>query len=458
MIRIVCGSTAGVAGVGILVTTAVLVGSAKTDRHTTAQAQAAHPDASSPTEPSTIPAVGVTVVKPTVEDLRRVTSQPAHVEPYERTNVYAKASGFVAKVTVDIGDRVDADQVLAELWIPEMQQERLQKEAAVEEARAAVGQAQANLTAADAQVSAAEAKRVEAQSSISQQEAELAFRRSEHARIAGLVRGQAVNASLEDEKLKQLQSAEASLAGAKAGLGSAEALVRVEQARRIQAQANVKYAETRVRVAEADLRHTEILIGYAQIRAPYRGVVTHRGIDTGHFVASATNSNADLLFTVVRMDKLRIICDVPETESSLVRVGQRASLVVDAIKGRSFDGQVARTTGVLDSRARTLRVEVELDSSAIDLRPGMFGTLTIALAQRPQAVLLPARCIRYEGGKPLVFCVTDGLIVKRPVKLGYFDGSRAEILEGIQAGDSVVVDSRSAIRPGQGVEIIPNRG
>ena len=164
-----------------------------------------------------------------------------------------------------------------------------------------------------------------------------------------------------------------------------------------------------------------------------------------------------MLFTVVRMDKLRIICDVPETESSLVCVGQRASLVVDAIKGRSFDGQVARTTGVLDSRARTLRVEVELDSTAIDLRPGMFGTLTIALAEHPQAVLLPARCIRYEGGDPLVFCVTDGLIVKRPVKLGYFDGSRAEILEGIQAGDSVVVDSRSAIRPGQAIEVLPNR-
>lgn len=456
MARIVWGSTAGVAAVGILVTTAVLVGSARTDKHTTAQAQAAHPEASSPTKSSAVPAVGVTVVQPTVEDLNRVISLPAHVEPYERTNVYAKASGFVAKVMVDIGDQVDRDQVLAELWIPEMQQEQLQKEAAVEEARAAVGQAEADLAAADAQVNAAEAKRAEAQSSISQQEAELAFRKSEHARIAGLVRGQAVNAALEDEKLKQLQSAQASLAGAKAAFGSAEALVRVAEARRIQAQANLKFAQSRVRVAEADLRHTEILIGYAQIRAPYRGVVTHRAIDTGNFVASATNSNSDLLFTVVRMDKLRIICDVPETESSLVHVGQRASLVVDAVKGRSFDGRVARTAGVLDSRARTLRVEVELDSPATDLRPGMFGTLTIALAQRPQAVLLPARCIRYEGGKPFVFCVADGRVVKRPVTLGYFDGSRAEILEGVQAGDPVIVDSRSAIRPGQAVEVLLN--
>ena len=399
----------------------------------------------------------VTVVRPTITDLRRTTTQPAHVEPFERTEMFAKASGFVASVNVDIGDTVKKDQVLAELWIPEMEQELHRKTALLEEAQASVGQASANITAAEAMVVAVEAKLQEAESGIRQFNAEVAFRRSEHTRFAELVKNKAVEGALLDEKLKMLESAESSLASARASVNSAQANVKVEQARLQQAKAGLVHSEARLKVAQADLRQTETLVGYAKIRAPYDGLVTRRQVNTGDLVVSAAGSKSESLFTAVRMDKLRIVADIPESESSLIRVDQAAVLVVDALKGRKYEGRVKRTTGVLDSKTRTLRIEVELDSFNPALRPGMFGSLTITFADRPQAVMLPARCLHFEGQESFVLCIVNGVVEKRPVKAGYSDGIRFEILNGLHPTDSIIADTSSQIRPGQPVEVVNER-
>ncbi|MEX2288548.1 MAG: efflux RND transporter periplasmic adaptor subunit, partial [Planctomycetaceae bacterium] len=399
----------------------------------------------------------VTVVRPTITDLRRTTTQPAHVEPFERTEMFAKASGFVASVNVDIGDAVKKDQVLAELWIPEMEQELHRKTALLEEAQASVGQASANITAAEAMVVAAEAKLQEAEAGIRQFDAEVAFRRSETTRFAELVKNKAVEAALLDEKLKMLESAESSLASARASVNSSKANIKVEQARLQQARAGLVYSEARLKVAHADLQQTETLVSYAKVRAPYNGMVTRRQVNTGDFVASAVGSRSESLFTVVRMAKPRIVADIPEAESSLIHEGQPAVLVVDALKGRKIEGRVKRTTGVLDSKTRTLRIEVELDSYVPELRPGMFGTLMITLADRPESVTLPARCVRYEGQESFVLCVVDGVVEKRPVKTGHSDGIRVEILEGLRSGDLVVAESASQIRPGQPVVVVSER-
>jgi multidrug efflux pump subunit AcrA (membrane-fusion protein) len=79
---------------------------------------------------------------------------------------------------------------------------------------------------------------------------------------------------------------------------------------------------------------------------------------------AANRGNSEPLFTVDRIDWLRIVFDVPESESALIHVGQRTSLVVDALKGRTFNGQIVRTTEVLDPQTRTLRVEAELDTGS----------------------------------------------------------------------------------------------
>jgi multidrug efflux pump subunit AcrA (membrane-fusion protein) len=102
--------------------------------------------------------VRVKTIRPAREHLQRTSTQTAHVEPYEKADLFAKIAGYLRKVHVDIGDRVKKDQVLAELWVPEVEQERVQKQALAEKVQAEVGQAEAALTAAEAMVGAAEAK------------------------------------------------------------------------------------------------------------------------------------------------------------------------------------------------------------------------------------------------------------------------------------------------------------
>lgn len=397
-------------------------------------------------------AVRVTVVQPVVEPLRRVTTQPAQVDPFEQTSLLAKASGFITEVNADIGDRIRQDQVLVELSIPEMQQERVQKSAVIDEARAVVGQAGARVAAAQSLIDAAIARRDEAVATITQQEAEVAFRQSEHARIAELVTTRSVNEAVRDEKLKQLQAAKAGLVAARAAARSAEAGIKVEHARKTQAEADRTLAVAQLKVAEASLRQTEILMEYATIKAPYAGVITRRWANTGDFVRSAAAGQSDPLFTLVKVDPLRIVADIPENDSSLIRDNQTATLVIDAQKGRSFSGKVKRSAGVLDPKTRTLRVEVELDKPDPQLRPGMYGALTITLAERQQAILVPSRCLRFEGDRAFVLIATKGKVEKCAVTVGFNDGSRAEIVDGLSPTDQVIAESRSPLSPGQSVQ------
>lgn len=427
---------AGLAAAGVAV--AIMLGIEQGVDAPAASAQSPAGAASSLTAASPAKA-RVTVVSPTVEDVHRVTTQPAHLEAYERTDILAKASGFISSVLVDIGDRVEKDQILAELWIPEMEQEERQKAALVEQARAAVQQAQARLDSAEALIAAAEAKLAESQATIDEQEAELDFRRSEHKRISDLVASRSVNASLQDEKLKQVQAAQAALAAAKAQVRSAAANIKVEQARQLEARSDVAFAEAQWQVAQADLEQVRILMKYAQIRAPYAGLITHRAADTGDFIASAANSASQALFTMDRIDRLRIIFDVPESESALIHVGQPTSLVVDALKGRSFPGQIARTAGVLHPGTRTLRVEAELDEPDPALRPGMYGMITVTLAEKPQAVSHRTGCLHFVENQLCLLCMKRGSIGNRPVGIGLTQEILTEITSGFNLSDATVI-------------------
>ena len=129
---------------------------------------------------------------------------------------------------IDIGDRITKDQVLAILSIPEMEQERLQKAALVDQAQAEIGQTEASLHTADAMVDAANAKVEESRSQIARYEAELAFRQGEHDRYVTLAKERAVRQEIVEEKLNQFRAGMAALKAAQAALTSDQANIKVE--------------------------------------------------------------------------------------------------------------------------------------------------------------------------------------------------------------------------------------
>jgi len=398
--------------------------------------------------------VRVKVIRPTVEDLRRTTTQPAHVEPYEKTDIFAKASGYLTDVKVDIGDRVEKDQELARLWIPEMEQERQQKLALVDRAKAQLEQARTAVTAAEAMVKAGEAEVAQAKASLGRYESEVTYRRSEYHRFERLARENAIPRDQSDERLNQLNGAEASLAAASAEIQTAESKLQVEQAKLAQSHANLKHAESDVKVAQANLEHLKVLLGYASIRAPYAGVITRRMFDSGAFIQSAATSSPSPLFTIMRIDRLRIVVDIPEADSAWVKTGQPAVLRIGNGPGQSYLGKVARFADALDQSTRTMRTEIELEGSADGLRSGMYGSVAITLADYPQAILLPAESIIMDSNKPIVKVVEENRCIFRPIELGINDGVRVQITSGIRAGDLVIAEGQSRVRDGQQVEVV----
>lgn len=306
--------------------------------------------------------------------------QPAQVEPQERASIVAKASGFVASVHVDIGDMVQRGDVLAELSIPEMEQEQLRMQALVEQAQAAIQQAEANVASSQAKIAASRSQHAAMRARLESHRAEIAFARSELGRITSLVGSRAINAAMQDEKQQKLHAAEAALASAEADVQSAESNILVAQSNEHQAEADLKYAVAQQKVAQASLAHTEALMRYATIRAPFNGMISHRGIDTGDFVMSAASAKGEPLFTLNRLDHFRIVFDVPESAAALIELGQPVELRLDSLKDRVFTGQIKRTAGQLDRRTRTLRVEAEVEDQQGELKPGMFGMVVTTVS------------------------------------------------------------------------------
>lgn len=332
------------------------------------------------------------VVPPTSQPVRRVSnSQPAQVAPSEQTDLYAKVGGYLDSFgqvrhvdgtmrSVDIGDRVTKGQVMAVLSVPEMEQDRLQKAALVEQAQAEVGQSEAAVQAVEAMIDAARAKVEEARAQIARYDAELAYRKSEYERFVALVKERAVSQGLEDEKLNQFRAAEAARQAVGAALTTSQANLRVEEATLIKAKADLVSAKARLKVAQANLEHSTILLNYATIKAPYDGIVTRRWSDTGAFIQSAASGKPDPLFTIVRVDRLRIIANLPESEASQVQVGVPVTFQENTSRGKSpqpLAGRIVRLAESLDSATRTMRIEIELDAPSPTLRPGMFGSISV---------------------------------------------------------------------------------
>ena len=149
--------------------------------------------------------------------------------------------------------------------------------------------------------------------------------------------------------------------------------------------------------ARRDLVYAQTMFSYTQMTAPFDGVVTRRTIDTGHYVHPAAGETAAPLLVVARMDTVRVFLDVPETEAELVNCGpvnaDPATVTVQALHNRSFDGTVTRTGWSLDESNRSLRVEVDLPNEKGTLRPGMYATVRIQLEQHPNVLTLPAAAI-----------------------------------------------------------------
>jgi multidrug resistance efflux pump len=415
----------------------------------------------------------VTTIQPEKKTLRPVIQEPGTIEALEETPIIARIPGYVQKLHVDIGtvikgprfdkkgQEVQPGQLLAELWVPEREQEFKQKTALVLQADAEVEQAQGTLEIAEAAIETAKALIAEEEAARIRVQATYDRWESESRRFDKLAVGGTIDDQSRDEVRKQLKAADGARNELEAKILSTKAAVREAEAKRDKARADLKAAKTKVEVAKAEAAREGALLDYSKIRAPYDGVVTRRFINTRDFVQPATGPGAQPLFVVAHTDTVRIFLDVKEGDALLVQDGVPAQIRVLTIKDREFVGKVTRSAWTLDAKARTLKTEIDLPNppeveifvSALGtgfsqsnpgmgawiarqvttappgrLRPGMYAyvTLTAELANR---LTLPSSAVLTQGEQAFCFQVDTNKLVRTPIRLGRQVGTLVEVLK-----------------------------
>ena len=393
----------------------------------------------------------VEVIKPARHTVQRTVGEPGQLQAYETTPIHANIAGYVKNWTVNIGSEIKKGQVLAELYVPEVEADLQEKRAAVAQAQAKKAQAEAAVKVVQAAVASALARVTEVKAGVKRAEAELTRWQQEYRRIEQLFNERAQTGTLLDETRNKLHSAEASGDEVRAKVKSAEAALSEAHAELEKARSDVVTDAASVDVALSWVRHAEALLGYTKIEAPYDGIITRRNVDTGQL--TRPGSDAPPLFIAARTDVVTIVVDLPEMYSTDVNPGDRATVKLQAMKGRTVIGKVTRTAWALDQKTRTIRTEIDIPNPGGKLRPGLYAYATVIVEEHKDVLTIPTTAVVQDNDKSFCVVVADGKAARKPIETGLSDGTRAEVTSGLEGTELVVKANAASLSAGQAVKV-----
>lgn len=202
-------------------------------------------------------------------------------------------------------------------------------------------------------------------------------------------------------------------------------------------------ARANLDILRARRQQEQVALDKTVIRAPFAGVVGLRQVSPGAYV-----SKGDEIVRLDALGNLKLEVPVPETLLSLVRIGLPISLSFDALPGQTFSGKVHAIDPVVDPVSRNVRVRARIANPKGQLKPGMFARATADLGGKTSAILLPEQVIVPKSDGSYVFLAVDGKAELRKVTLGKREPGRVEIVSGVKAGDTIVLDGQIKLRPG----------
>lgn len=220
-------------------------------------------------------------------------------------------------------------------------------------------------------------------------------------------------------------------------------------------QVNLEQATAQLATARANVAAAEARLEKLTVQAPFRGVIGLRSVSIGTIVQPG-----QAIATLAGIDPVKVDFGVPELFLSAVRVGQTVDVSVDAVPGRRFQGQVYAIDPVVDPAGRALRLRATIPNPDGLLRPGLFARVNLTTGVRDDAVLVPEAALvaATTGGGQAVYVVREGRASLTNVRTGRRTEGRVEIVEGVAAGDQVVVAGQLTLRDGAAVAVIPQQG
>jgi len=341
-------------------------------------------------------AARVQVIKPQMVESTQALALPGTVRALEQIKLYPRVTGYVKRWLVDIGDKVAAGQLLAEIDIPDL----------------------------EAQIAQARAQSAQAQAAVKQVIAQRDFSRSNSQRYTTLADQQLVSKSQVEQLQSQAQADEASLAASQSNV--------------VAQQANLK-------------RLTETA-AFARVVAPFAGTITSRSIERGDLV---TEGKASELYTLAATDPVRVFVEVPQSVAPSVRAGIEVKLAVREFPGRSFTGKVTRSAGALDPDIHTMTTEVQIPNGDGTLLPGMYVQAQLSLPVPHRAFEIPATAL-YSDAQGLRVAVVSAQHQAHfaTITIERDTGATLQIATGLTGDERVVKIAVPGLAEGDPLEVL----
>lgn len=344
----------------------------------------------------------VGTMSPIKQDLDVRLAYTADLIPNQLVNMFSRVDGYIAKIYVDKGDLVKANQLLVEIDHTDYIH--------------AVNQAKANLLSAKAKVV--------------QQDAAVRNAALTLDRMQALIKEQFVSQ----------QDLDTALVNRDAALALQDSL-----------QAQVQQMAVALAQAETNL-------AYSYIRAPFAGYIAERNLDPGSYVSGTTASTSTMsrgILSIHDVATVRTLIEVVEKDVPLVTAGQRAEVRAEAYPNEVFEGTVTRIVQALNRATRTMTVEVDLPNKDHRLKGGMFARVEILVGTHPQAIQIPLDAVSRLEDFQYVYVVKDGKAHQVPVKLGIRVENRVEVMTGLNGDEQLIVSGKDLVSEGAPVQVQP---
>lgn len=336
--------------------------------------------------------VSVDIVESRVGLVRENLVLTGSLRAKHSVDVTAKSTGRLEKLHFDIGDRAKQGDLIAELEDDELQQ-------------------QVNRAAASIAVS----------------EASFAQRRAERDNAIAVVKRAE---ELLDEQLISPQEFESR----KTGLAVVNAQVQLAEAQKLQ--------------AEAELKELKIRLAQTKVYSPMTGIIATRYVDEGALISPSTP-----IVRIVNLATMVTRGNVPERNIGRLRIGNEATVRVDAIPDRAFTGRVARISPVLDAATRSALIEIDIPNPQGGLKAEMFARIELDLGTTRDAILIPRAALVYRGQQAGVYTVEGDRPTFRAIETGLTREDQVEVLANLEPGVKIVGRGATMLREGDRIRV-----
>jgi len=374
---------------------------------------------SQPKEASRVPTVAVVSVQS--KKLDRELDLPGELQAFQNVPIHAKVEGFITWIGVDRGSKVKKGDKMITISCPEL----IEK---TKEGESRLSAAQSTYTRAESSLLAERSKLVEANARLDADT--LTYQRLQQAaQTPGAIAQNEV-----DMQQKTVESDKARVASIDSEVKAAEAVVVAEQ--------------HNVQAAKDVLQSLMAMQSYLVIRAPFEGVITERNVHEGSIVAVDAARNDLPLVRVQQKDLLRLVVAVPEDSIAGTQLGEQLSFSVPAYLGKTFTGTIARLGFALDTKTRTMPVELNVANADGVLEPGMFANVHWQMKRPYSTLFVPSSAVNSDLKGTFVNRVNNNVSERIEVQTGQTMGNTVEVSGPLHEGDLVALTATDELKTG----------